>query len=52
MRINTEIKAKHIPGVKNTIADLISRFNTQMFRENAPSAEKLPTEIPPFLWQL
>ena len=52
MRINTEIKAKHIPGVKNIIADAISGFNTQVFREHAPSADKLPKEIPPFLWQL
>ena len=52
MRLNTIIKAKHIPGVKNTIADAISRFNTQIFRLNAPEAEKLPTDIPHFLWQL
>jgi hypothetical protein len=52
MKINTEIKAKHIPGIKNIIAYSISRLNTQVFREHAPAAEKLPTEIPPFLWQL
>ena len=44
MRLNTTIKAKHIPGVKNIIADAISRFNTQIFRLNAPAAERLPTE--------
>ena len=52
MRLNTTIKSKHIPGVKNTIADAISRFNTQIFRLNAPAADRLPTDIPPFLWQL
>ena len=52
MKLNTEIKAIHIPGVKNIIADAISRFHTQVFRLNAPSADKLPTVIPPFLWQL
>ena len=52
MRLNTIIKAKHIPGVKNIIADAISIFNTQIFRSNAPAADRLPTEIPPFLWQL
>ena len=52
MKLNTEIKAIHIPGVKNIIADAISHFHTQVFRINAPSADKLPTVIPPFLWQL
>jgi hypothetical protein len=52
MKLNTEIKAKHIPGVKYMIADAISCFNTQVFREHAPSADKLPTEILPFLCQL
>ena len=30
-KLNTEIKAKHIPWVKNIIADAISRFNTQIY---------------------
>jgi hypothetical protein len=52
MKLNTEIKAKHIPVVKNIFADAISRFNTQVFREHAQAADKLPTQITPFLWQL
>jgi hypothetical protein len=52
MKLNTIIKAKHIPGVKNIVADAISRFNTQVFRLNTPAADRLLTEIPPFLWQL
>ena len=52
MELNTVIRAKHIKGVNNTIADAISRFNTQIFREHAPLADLLPTPIPPNLWLL
>jgi hypothetical protein len=53
MKLNTIIRAEHIPGIHNTIADSISRFKMQEFRSHAPpSAALLPTEIPPFVWQL
>ena len=43
---NFLISAKHIPGVQNAIADSLSRFRMQDFRELAPSASDLPTPIP------
>ena len=52
MELNTEIKAKHIKGIDNSIADAISRYNMQAFRNLAPHADPHPTLIPPFLWQL
>jgi hypothetical protein len=52
MELNTEIKAKHIKGIDNSIADAISRYNMQVFRNLAPHADPLLTLIPPFLWQL
>ena len=41
--------AKHIPGISNTIADALSRFNMQAFRELVPDAEPHPTTptLPP-----
>lgn len=35
--------AKHVPGVSNSIADALSRFNMQVFRQLAPEADLLPT---------
>ena len=52
MELNTKIKAKHIKGIDNSIADSISRYNMQVFRNLAPHADPQPTAIPPFLWQL
>ena len=52
MELNTEIRAKHIKGTDNSIADAISRYNMQAFRNLAPHADPHPTLIPPFLWQL
>ena len=52
MEINTEIKAQHIKGVDNSIADTISRYYMQVFRNLAPHADPQPAMIPPFLWQL
>ncbi len=42
------ITAKHIPGSKNQIADSLSRFAFQKFRQLAPEAEPLPTPVPPY----
>jgi hypothetical protein len=52
MELNTVIRANHIKGEHNIIADAISRFNTQVFRENAPLADLHPTAIPTNLWLL
>ena len=42
------IRASHIPGHKNSVADLLSRFSFQRFRQLAPASEPLPTPVPPF----
>ena len=52
MELNTVIRAKHIKGEHNIIADALSRFNTQVFREHAPLADLQPTAIPTNLWLL
>ena len=52
LHLNAFIKAQHIPGVKNIIADSLSRFQMGIFRENAPRADPFPTKIPRHLWLL
>ena len=38
--------ATHIPGVRNTHADALSRFNLQVFKAAVPDADPNPTVIP------
>ena len=50
-------KAKHIPGVHNTLADCLSRLQVASFKKMAPASMcQSPTEIPPHLlpqnWQM
>ncbi|XP_060063752.1 uncharacterized protein LOC132544202 [Ylistrum balloti] len=40
---NFTVRAKHIPGIDNTIADAISRFQMTKFRRLAPWADPQPT---------
>ena len=47
MQNNILFRAEHIPGVQNTLADALSRFNFQEFHVQAPWADQDPTEIPP-----
>ncbi|XP_067435007.1 uncharacterized protein [Thunnus thynnus] len=42
------IRALHIPGHKNAIADSLSRFMFQKFRQLAPASNPLPTPVPLF----
>ena len=46
MTYNIWVKAEHIPGKQNTLADMLSRFQIQEFRRSAPHMDKLPTPIP------
>ena len=46
MRYNILIRAKHIPGVKNTISDLLSRDQVHRAKTQAPYLEDLATPIP------
>ena len=47
MKHNFLVRARHVPGVNNEIADALSRFQVQRFRELAPSADQTPCTIPP-----
>ena len=46
LRNNILVKAKHIPGKLNVIADLLSRSKLQEARRAAPQLEALPSTIP------
>ena len=44
---NIQFKAKHIPGVRNQLADALSRLQAQTFMQLAPAyTEPFPTEVP------
>ena len=43
---NIQFKAVHINGVKNCIADAISRQQWQRFRRLAPNADQEPAQVP------
>ena len=36
------VSIAHIPGIKNTLADHLSRLSLQAFRQAAPHADPLP----------
>ncbi|XP_078017752.1 uncharacterized protein LOC144458670 [Epinephelus lanceolatus] len=42
------LRASHVPGKTNAIADSLSRFLFQKFRSLAPHADTLPTPVPPY----
>ena len=46
------VRARHVPGVSNAIADALSHFQVQRFRELAPQADQTPCTIPPSLMTL
>lgn len=47
---NIVFKAKHIPGIRNKLADALSRLQVQTFRQLAPPhTDPVPTEIPQYL---
>ena len=45
---NFLVRARHMPGISNAIADALSRFQVQHFRELAPQADQTPCTILPF----
>ena len=49
---NLYIRAQHIPGKHNEIADSLSRFQSQRFRTLAPQADVVPYKIPAILLQI
>ena len=48
-RFNFSFASQHVPGVRNCIADALSRFHWQEFRRLAPQAQLLPVSLPPQL---
>ena len=45
MKHNFLVRARHVPGAKSEIADALSRFQVQRFREFAPNADHRPCTI-------
>ena len=52
MKHNFLVRARHMPGVSHVIADALSRFQVQHFRELVPQADQTPCTIPPSLMTL
>ncbi|KAM3934863.1 uncharacterized protein RB166_002258 [Leptodactylus fuscus] len=52
LSLNSWVVAVHIPGIKNCIADALSRLQWERFRELAPDAEKIGDSWPEDLWDL
>ncbi|XP_053558364.1 uncharacterized protein LOC128649240 [Bombina bombina] len=52
LRCNVSWRAVHVPGRLNVIADSLSRFQWDRFREAAPGADAEGWECPEDLWQL
>ncbi|XP_040186277.1 uncharacterized protein LOC120918659 [Rana temporaria] len=50
LQFNVFLYAVHIPGVDNTLADSLSRFQWGRFRELAPTAERTGVPCPAWLW--
>ena len=46
------IRAVHIPGRDNTLADAISRNHMELFFQQAPQASTIPSMVPPALQDL
>lgn len=49
---NVFLYAVHIPGVENTVADALSRFQLDRFWELVPDAEQHGTTCPLRLWRI
>lgn len=52
MKHNFFVRARHVPGASNDIADALSRFQVARFRAVAPKADRDPCTIPPSLMTL
>lgn len=50
--LNVYAVAEHVPGSVNIIADSLSRFQWDRFREAAPGADLVGIPCPGHLWQL
>ncbi|XP_053098810.1 uncharacterized protein LOC128322103 isoform X1 [Hemicordylus capensis] len=52
LRANILFRSRHVLGIRNDIADALSRFQLNRFRELAPEDALLPESMPAFLWEL
>ena len=52
LQLNIFVHAVHLPGVENVIADALSRFQWDRFRELAPEAERHGEPCPDWLWRV
>ncbi|KAM4053257.1 uncharacterized protein ACNLHF_005994 [Anomaloglossus baeobatrachus] len=52
LELNLWVCAIHVPGVLNSVADALSRFQWDRFRMLAPDAEQQETVWPVWLWDL
>jgi len=52
MEHNFLVRARHVPGVSNEIADALSHFQMQRLWVLAPDADQIPCTIPPSLMTL
>ena len=46
------IRARHVPGMSNEMADALSLFQVSRFRAAATTAKRTPYIIPPLLMTL
>lgn len=49
---NIQVRAIHVAGKNNDIADAISRFQWSRFRQLAPTADNFPCQIPAPFWEI
>ena len=52
LQLNLVLKAEHIRGVHNEIADSLSRFQMARFRRLAPDAKEAMDPMPDHLWNI
>jgi hypothetical protein len=52
LKNNLAFSARHVPGKENNVADALSRFQMERFRQAAPNAKEKGLPVPEFLWNL
>ena len=52
MRSNIQVRAMHISGVQNELADCLSRFQMDRLQKLAPMADQTPSDIPAEFWSM
>jgi len=56
LRNNILFRAKHIPGIKNGLADSLSRLQVNKFNSLSQGMDRVPTPLPehlrPEIWEI